>query len=186
MAAARATRQRQDGLVEVGGDQVAVRDGAIGGVRVHPQPIRVARAPEQGEELAIDGIRDGPKVIAPDGEPPDLGEAAPLARIAVGDLEREAVLPDGGGDVHHVEDLAPGRPRDGRLAARGLERVADGAQMLLPGERARSRAPRVGRRRVWCEVVVLVVAVRVDGDPGALSAHGGGAVVGAQACAVQA
>src|SRR4029077_9980467 len=74
------------------GDEVAMAHGAVARVAVEPQPIRIAGAAEQGQDLAVRRLGERGELRAPEAEPAELGEAAALARIAGEHLEDERAL----------------------------------------------------------------------------------------------
>ena len=92
-----------------------------------------------------------------------LGEAAALLRVAGEHLEDEGALGDRRRGVDHVEDLPPGRPVGHSILARGVHRVPQGAQVLLPRERPAAR-PEGARGRQARLGISGAVVLRVEID----------------------
>src|SRR5438128_2408161 len=106
MAAARRTEERQDALVEIRGNQEARASRAVWRLALHPQPLRVARAVEQGQEPPVVRMRESAELPPLQVEPPHLRPPAPLASIPVAEIEDQPALAECRRDVDHVEDLA--------------------------------------------------------------------------------
>ena len=146
---------RQHAVEEIQGHEVAVTEAAVARMRVEPEAIRIARAAEERQEPAVDRVRQRADLRPPEAEPLGQREASALLRVAAEHLEDEVALCGGGTGVDDVQQLASRRPVDQGLAARGLERVAQRAEMLLPRQRA-SAGPEDPRRRKARRAVVLL------------------------------
>ena len=158
-AAPRAAHERHHALVEIRRHQVPMSDGPVRRVAVHPQPLRVARASEQGEDLSVHRIGQRRELAPADVEPSKLSPPAPLPGVAVADVEDEAVLAERRRDIHYVQDLACRGPGGPGLPARRLHRGTEGPHVLLPRRGARARAVLVAGRQAGDSVVTPLVAV---------------------------
>ena len=171
--------------MEVRRDEVAMAHGAVARVAVEPQAIRIAGAAEQGQDLAVRRLRERGELRAPEAEPAELGEAAALARIAREYLEDERALGNRRRGVDHVEDLSPRRPVGRGVLPRGVHRMPQGSQMLLPRQWPGAGPERAGERQSGLGIAVPVV-LRVDVDPVALALDGIAGVAGTGPIAVEA
>ena len=159
--------------------------GAVARVAVEPQAIRIAGAAEQGQDLAVRRLRERGELRAPEAEPAELGEAAALARIAREHLEDERALGNRRRGVDHVEDLSPRRPVGRGVLPRGIHRMPQGSQVLLPRQWPGAGPERAGERQSGLGIAVPVV-LRVDVDPVALAFDGIAGVAGTGPIAVEA
>ena len=177
--------ERHQVAVEVRWDEVAMAHGAVARVAVEPQAIRIAGAAEQGQDLAVRRLRERGELRAPEAEPAELGEAAALARIAREHLEDQRALGNRRRGVDHVEDLSARRPVRRGVLPRGVHRMPQGSQVLLPRQWPGARPERAGERQSGLGIAVPVV-LRVDVDPVALALDGIAGVVGTGPIAVEA
>ena len=177
--------ERHQVAVEVRWDEVAMAHGAVARVAVEPQAIRIAGAAEQGQDLAVRRLRERGELRAPEAEPAELGEAAALARIAREHLEDERALGNRRRGVDHVEDLSPRRPVGRGVLPRGVHRMPQGSQVLLPRQGPGAGPERAGEWQSGLGIAVPVV-LRVDVDPVALALDGIASVVGTGPIAVEA
>ena len=183
--APRSAEERHQAAVEVRRDEVAMAHGAVARVAVEPQAIRIAGAAEQGQDLAVRRLRERGELGAPEAESAELGEAAALARIAGEHLEDERALGNRRRGVDHVEDLSARRPVGRGVLPRGVHRMPQGSQVLLPRQWPGAGPERAGKRQPGLGIAVPVV-LRVDVDPVALALDRIAGVAGTGPIAVEA